>query len=85
MTYVITAPCATSKDAACADVCPAQCIHPTPDESGFADAAQLYINPAECIDCAACMDVCPVGAIFPEAQLPADMLAYAQTNRSHYT
>src|SRR6187402_3958755 len=54
MTYVITEPCITVKDAACVDVCPVDCIHPRKDEPGFEGADQLYIDPDECIDCGAC-------------------------------
>ncbi|MFI6367673.1 ferredoxin family protein [Nocardia sp. NPDC050630] len=85
MAYVITAPCATSKDASCSGVCPVECIHPTPDEPGFAEAEQLYIDPLECIDCDACMAACPVDAIFPEERLPAEHAGYARINREHYS
>jgi NAD-dependent dihydropyrimidine dehydrogenase PreA subunit len=50
MAYVIAAPCIGHKDASCVEVCPVDCIHPTPDELGFAEAEQLFINPEECID-----------------------------------
>ena len=74
MPYVITDPCIGTKDTACVEVCPVDCIHPTKGEDGFAEAAQLYIDPESCIDCGACQSVCPVSAIFPgdeatEAQL----------------
>ena len=38
-TYVITEACVGRKDATCVDVCPAACIHTTPD------APQYYIDP----------------------------------------
>ena len=63
MTYVITAACAGTKDTACVQVCPVDCIHPRPDEDAFDAQSQLYIDPAECIDCGACVPVCPVSAI----------------------
>jgi ferredoxin len=47
--YVITGSC--NKDEHCIETCPANCIHPTKDEPDFATAAQLYVNPTECIDC----------------------------------
>jgi len=50
MTYVITNPCIGVKDASCVDVCPVDCIHPSPNEPGFEEAQQLHINPDECID-----------------------------------
>ncbi|WP_330232227.1 FAD-dependent oxidoreductase [Nocardia sp. NBC_00508] len=61
MPHVITQPCCN--DASCVPVCPVGCIHPTPDEPGFASAEALYIDPASCIDCGACVAECPVGAI----------------------
>jgi len=63
MTYVIAEPCIGTKDTACVDVCPVDCIHPRKDEPSFEAETQLYINPAECIDCGACVPVCPVTAI----------------------
>ena len=49
MAYVITDTC--TKDEHCIETCPVNCIHPTKDEADFATAPQLYVNPAECIDC----------------------------------
>ena len=60
MAYVIAEPCINVKDTACVAVCPIDCIHPMPSESGFADAPMLYIDPAHCIDCNLCLDECPV-------------------------
>ncbi|SHU39215.1 FprB [Mycobacteroides abscessus subsp. abscessus] len=84
MAYVITQPCMDNKDASCAGVCPVDCIHPTPDEPGFAEAEQLYINPDECIDCDACMTACPVDAIFPEHQVPDVWSEFAAKNADFY-
>ena len=64
MAYVIAEPCINVKDTACVDACPVDCIHPRKNEDDFAAAAQLYIDPVECIDCGACVPVCPVSAIF---------------------
>ena len=50
MTYVITEPCIDVKDTACVDVCPVDCFYPLPDSDEFEGEAQLYIDPAECID-----------------------------------
>ena len=44
MAFVITQPCIGSKDASCVDVCPVDCIHPTPDERQFARVEHLYIK-----------------------------------------
>ncbi len=84
MAYVIAEPCMGTKDTACVDVCPVDCIHPRKDEASFADATQLYIDPAECIDCGACVPVCPVTAIFPLEDLPDKWKDYAETNAKYY-
>lgn len=64
MPFVITDPCIGTKDTACVDVCPVDCIHPRKDEPEFAATTMLYIHPEECIDCGACVPVCPVTAIY---------------------
>jgi ferredoxin len=84
MAYVITEPCAGTKDLSCVEVCPVDCIHPTEDEPGFAEAAQLYIDPEECIDCDACVETCPVDAIFPEDQVPEQWAPYISLNAEYY-
>ena len=84
MAYVIAEPCIGTKDASCVEVCPVDCIHPTPDEPGFADAEQLFINPEECIDCDACVEGCPVDAIFASDQLPDDWRFYEERNGAYY-
>src|SRR5688572_14408359 len=73
MPYVITEACIGTKDKACVDVCPVDCIYEGPD--------QLYIHPDECIDCGACEPECPVTAIFPEEDVPANLKQYVQLNR----
>ena len=70
MTYVITDLC--TKDGACVDVCPVDCIHPRTDEAAFETEKKLYIDPEVCIDCGACVPVCPVDAIFQQDELPAE-------------
>ena len=64
MAYVIAEPCINTKDTACVDVCPVDCIHPRKDEPAYQTETMLYISPVECIDCGACVPVCPVSAIF---------------------
>jgi NAD-dependent dihydropyrimidine dehydrogenase PreA subunit len=64
MPFIITDPCIGTKDTACVDVCPVDCIHPRKDEPEFASALMLYIHPEECIDCGACLPACPVAAIY---------------------
>lgn len=84
MAYVIAEPCINVKDTACVDACPVDCIHPRKNEDDFATAAQLYIDPVECIDCGACVPVCPVSAIFAWADLPEQWESYTQLNADHY-
>ena len=62
MAYVIAEPCIGTKDTACVDACPVDCIHPKKDEEKFEGAEMLYIDPVECIDCGAWVPVCPVSA-----------------------
>ena len=84
MPFVITDPCIETKDTACVDVCPVDCIHPRKDEPEFAAMNMLYIHPEECIDCGACVPVCPVSAIFALEDLPEKSNHYAQINADHY-
>jgi NAD-dependent dihydropyrimidine dehydrogenase PreA subunit len=73
MPYVITEACVGTKDRACVDVCPVDCI--------YEGEQQLFIHPDECIDCGACEPECPVTAIFPEEDVPANMRQFVQINR----
>ena len=84
MAYVITQRCVGTKDATCVEVCPVDCIHPSPDEEGFDAAAQLYIDPDECIDCDACRQTCPVKAIFSEDKVPEDLVGAIEANVAWY-
>src|SRR6187397_632504 len=76
MPFIITDPCIETKDTACVDVCPVDCIHPRKDEAEFAQATMLYIHPEECIDCGACVPACPVAAIYENGD--ADTMAQAE-------
>jgi NAD-dependent dihydropyrimidine dehydrogenase PreA subunit len=84
MTYVITGKCIGTKDASCIDVCPVDCIHPTPDEPGFAEAEMVFIDPDECIDCDACVGACPVDAPLPLDLVPEEEAAMIERNAAHY-
>jgi NAD-dependent dihydropyrimidine dehydrogenase PreA subunit len=83
-TYVICEPCIGTKDSACVDVCPVDCIHPRKDEPEFESATQLFINPDECIDCGACQPACPVEAIYRDEDVPEQWQTYIQVNADHY-
>jgi NAD-dependent dihydropyrimidine dehydrogenase PreA subunit len=84
MAYVIAEPCIGTKDTACVDACPVDCIHPKKDDNGFEAADQLFIDPVECIDCGACVPVCPVSAIFALDDLPEKWKAFTDKNAKHY-
>ncbi len=84
MPYVIAEPCIGTKDNSCTEVCPVDCIHPTPGDDDYDSSGQLYIDPAECIDCDACLEACPVDAIFPAEELPAAWAEYAETNAAYF-
>jgi len=89
MAFVIAEPCIGTKDTACVDACPVDCIHPkkntTYDDArpDFGDVPQLYIDPVECIDCGACVPVCPVSAIFALDDLPEKWKHYTELNASY--
>ncbi len=84
MAYVIAEPCIGNKDRACVDACPVDCIHPKVGESGADTDDQLFIDPAECIDCGACVPVCPVSAIFGSDDLPEKWESFREKNAAHY-
>ena len=81
MPFIITDPCIDTKDTACVDVCPVDCIHPRKDEPEFATTSMLFIHPEECIDCGACVPACPVSAIYdsPEST-PLSQKALIEAN-----
>ena len=89
MAFVIAEPCIGTKDTACVDACPVDCIHPKKDTKyddarhGFDEVPQLYIDPVECIDCGGCVPVCPVAAIFALDDLPEKWKHYTEINASY--
>ncbi len=84
MAYVIAEPCIGTKDTACVDACPVDCIHPKKDEAGHSETEQLYIDPVECIDCGACVPVCPVSAIYAGDDLPEKWVSFQQKAADNY-
>ena len=84
MTYIIAEPCIGTKDTACVEVCPVDCIHPRKDEADFEKETMLYIDPEVCIDCGACEPACPVEAIFEEAAVPDKWKHYTEKNAAYF-
>jgi ferredoxin--NADP+ reductase len=82
MPHVITQSCCN--DGSCVFACPVNCIHPTPDEPGFATSEMVYIDPVACVDCGACVSACPVGAIAPDTRLEPKQLPFVEINASFY-
>lgn len=82
MPHVVTQSCCS--DGSCVYACPVNCIHPSPDEPGFATAEMLYIDPDACVDCGACVSACPVGAIAPDSKLTAEQLPFIPLNAAFY-
>ncbi|MGB3230686.1 MAG: FAD-dependent oxidoreductase [Mycobacterium sp.] len=82
MPHVITQSCCS--DGSCVYACPVNCIHPSPDEPGFATAEMLYIDPVACVDCGACVSACPVGAIAPDTRLTDKQLPFVELNAAFY-
>ena len=82
MPHVIGQSCCN--DASCVFACPVNCIHPSPDEPGFATTEMLYIDPEACVDCGACVSACPVGAIAPDTALEPSQFPFIEINRAFY-
>ncbi|NKZ12529.1 4Fe-4S binding protein [Mycolicibacterium septicum DSM 44393] len=82
MPHVITQSCCS--DGSCVYACPVNCIHPSPDEPGFATAEMLYIDPEACVDCGACVSACPVGAIAADTRLTEKQLPFVELNAAFY-
>ena len=78
MTYVITDPCISLKDASCVQECPVDCIKT--DEA----SQQYFIDPDICIDCGACQPVCPVNAIYPADEVPSDQEHQIPINAEYF-
>ncbi len=63
MAYVIAEACIGTKDTACVDACPVDCIHPKKNtiyndgRPGFDEISQLYIDPVASIVGPACQSV----------------------------
>ena len=84
MAYIICEPCVGTKDSACVDVCPVDCIHPRKDEPEFQSVDMLYIHPDECIDCGTCVPACPVEAIFALDETPEKWKRFIPVNADFF-
>src|SRR5437667_12697350 len=84
MAYVIAEPCIGTKDTACVDACPVDCIHPKKDEPNHAEAELLYIDPVECIDCGAFVPVCAVSGIVAPDVLTEMSADFTPKNAANY-
>jgi ferredoxin len=73
---VITQACIGTKDSACVQVCPVECIYEGDD--------QFFVYPGECICCVACIPACPVSAIFMHDELPTEFVPFIQKARDHF-
>jgi ferredoxin--NADP+ reductase len=82
MAYVITGSC--EKDTDCLEVCPVDCIHPRPNEPGFRQAKQLFIDPNACIHCASCFRICAAKAILAQENLPRKLRSYERANEEYF-
>jgi ferredoxin len=84
VTYVIIDSCVGTKDHSCTEVCPVDCIHPTPEEPGFDEVEQLFIDPEECIDCNSCVEACPVDACVADHELSPGQQASLEKNAAYF-
>ena len=85
MATIICQPCIDTKDTACVDVCPVDCIHPAQRRARLRDREDaLLIHPDECIDCGACVPARPVEAIHPLEDTPGAVDLVHLKNRAYF-
>ncbi|MFE9328084.1 MULTISPECIES: ferredoxin [unclassified Nocardia] len=77
MPFLIGEACVDVMDRSCTKVCPVDCI--------YVGERKLYINPAECIDCAACEAECPVEAIYIDDDVPTEETWLIDDNAQFFT
>ena len=64
MTFVIAEPCIGTKDTACVDVCPVDCIRIEAEGKGKTARMTVYeIDYTKCLFCALCTEPCPTECI----------------------
>ena len=86
MAYVIAEPCIGTKDSACVDACPVDCIHPKKDEAGYGRSElQLFIDPGGVyrLRARACRFV-RSSAIYAGDDLPEKWAEYQTKNAAHF-
>ena len=79
MAYVIAEPCIDTKDNSCVEVCPVDCIHPTPEEPGYDEQEMLYIDPDDPASQAIRHAARGLIALTPAAPIPLPVLEVVQT------
>jgi hypothetical protein len=90
MAYVTAEPCSETKDTACVDACPVDCIHPkknTSYEDGHPSLDEVScrstLTSSRASIAATCVPVCVVSAIFAMDDLPEKWKQYADINASY--
>ena len=84
MTYVIAEPCIGTKDNSCVEVCPVDCIHPTPDEPDYDERGDAPHRPGRVHRLRRLRRGMPVDACFAEDQLPSEWEKYVQLNADYF-
>jgi len=82
MAYVVTDACV--KDFSCVAECATAAIAPVEGDPRAVTVSQVFINPDECIDCGNCAALCAQNAIFPESELTAEKIQFAERNRAYF-
>ncbi|HTB95429.1 MAG TPA: 4Fe-4S binding protein [Terracidiphilus sp.] len=82
MAYVVTDAC--TKDFVCVAECATAAIAPLATDANASSVSQVFINPAECIDCGNCASICAQNAIFSIDDLPADKATFAEKNQAYF-
>src|SRR5262249_52335211 len=86
---IIAEPCIGTKDTACVDACPGDCIHPKKDTKyddgrpGVEQVDQLFFCPGECFYCRAFVPGCPGSALFPADDLHEKWHSYIEKNSNY--
>ena len=81
MPWTITRLCIDCVDTGCVSVCPVDCIYGlTEPDKEYRN--QLFIDPAECIDCALCAPECPWEAIYLDRAMPDVFVDDIEINRA---